>query len=257
MRIVSKFVDYYDSVQRHGQDLSTVYVRNPEIIEDKRVIEAFDTAHFRFSVELTRDLRVKDPDPHPWTEITLLAFYPVIVAVAGKVYRAVQVYRGHKWHYPDKSLATVPMKHFYSVHSLEKFLATYGKSLEDICIRGHMSSTLQSTGNLRNYLSQQGTSEVEHLMCSMRIPIVVQTSHEPKHWRSGFTWEANSSLGGVGFQAVMDSFTAYQELDMYISGVLGQQAKETISISDKDRVQQHGFDEYSFRKAPGGKRSRR
>lgn len=33
MRIVSKFVDYYDSVQRMGADASVLYIRNHEILE--------------------------------------------------------------------------------------------------------------------------------------------------------------------------------------------------------------------------------
>jgi hypothetical protein len=33
MRIISKFVDYYDSVQKYGQDMATTFIRKEEFIE--------------------------------------------------------------------------------------------------------------------------------------------------------------------------------------------------------------------------------
>jgi hypothetical protein len=49
------------------------------------------------------------------------------------------------------------------------------------------------------------------------------------------------------FQKVLDPFTAYQELEMWISGVLGQNP-QPLEVSDEVKIQQHGFNEWSFRK---------
>jgi hypothetical protein len=54
-------------------------------------------------------------------------------------------------------------------------------------------------------------------------------------------------LKDIEFQRVLDPFTAYQELDQWISGVLGQNP-EPDEVSDKVKIQQHGFDSWSFRK---------
>ena len=46
----------------------------------------------------------------------------------------------------------------------------------------------------------------------------------------------------------LDAYGIYQEIEMYMGGVLGSQEKETIEISDKDKRDSKGFDNYSFKK---------
>ena len=48
---------------------------------------------------------------------------------------------------------------------------------------------------------------------------------------------------------------AFQEIEMYISGVLGINNKPTVEISDKNKIVGRGFDlKYSFRKDPEKKK---
>jgi hypothetical protein len=58
----------------------------------------------------------------------------------------------------------------------------------------------------------------------------------------------NPRLSDYNFQSIKDPYTAYQDIYMYISGVLGINQKELIEISDKNRIEKHGFDKWSFRK---------
>lgn len=60
----------------------------------------------------------------------------------------------------------------------------------------------------------------------------------------------NPNLKEFEFAKAVDPFTAFQEIQMYISGVLGINEKEVIVVSDKDRIAAHGFDKWSFRKPP-------
>ena len=53
----------------------------------------------------------------------------------------------------------------------------------------------------------------------------------------------------------MDTFTAFQEIQMYISGVLGTGEKEIIEVEDKYKIPQHGFNKWSFRREPTKKKS--
>lgn len=46
----------------------------------------------------------------------------------------------------------------------------------------------------------------------------------------------------------MDAATVYQEIEMYMGGVLGQAEKEIIEISDVDKRNSKGFDNQSFKK---------
>lgn len=65
------------------------------------------------------------------------------------------------------------------------------------------------------------------------------------------TWPC---LKDLGFQKIKDPYTAFQDISMYQFGVLGDVDKDTVDISDKDRVAGKGFDTvYGFRKRPGGK----
>ena len=50
------------------------------------------------------------------------------------------------------------------------------------------------------------------------------------------------------FYKKFDSFAAFQEIQMFLSGVLGNKENEIIVVSDKDKIAQHGFDKFSFRK---------
>lgn len=58
----------------------------------------------------------------------------------------------------------------------------------------------------------------------------------------------NPRLKDLGFERIKDSFTAFQEISMYLANILVEQ-KEIIEIADKYRIEQHGFDpKTSFRK---------
>jgi hypothetical protein len=58
----------------------------------------------------------------------------------------------------------------------------------------------------------------------------------------------NPKLKDYGFNRIKDSFTAFQEISMYLSNILVEQ-KEVVKIEDKYRIEQHGFDlKTSFRK---------
>jgi len=57
----------------------------------------------------------------------------------------------------------------------------------------------------------------------------------------------NPRLQDYGFNKIKDSFTAFQEISMYLSNILVEQ-KELVTIDYKHRIEQHGFDlKTSFR----------
>jgi hypothetical protein len=70
-------------------------------------------------------------------------------------------------------------------------------------------------------------------------PIVLETS-------KGL--EINPNLKFIQFYKVFDPVTTYQHISMYFGNKFFNEPKMT-PISDKDRIQQHGFDEKSFRRA--------
>jgi hypothetical protein len=57
----------------------------------------------------------------------------------------------------------------------------------------------------------------------------------------------NARLKDFGFEKIKDSFTAFQEISMYLANILVEQ-KEIATVDDKHRIERHGFDlKQSFR----------
>ncbi len=70
--------------------------------------------------------------------------------------------------------------------------------------------------------------------------------------RQKLVTELNPRLKDLGFVAIKDPPTAFQEISQYISGVLGTGEKQTVTIDDKHKAIAHGHDgKYSFRTEPG------
>lgn len=68
----------------------------------------------------------------------------------------------------------------------------------------------------------------------------------------------NPSLEKYGFYKIKDSFSAFQDIQNYISGVLGVNTKPIVVIDDKYKIQQHGFDpKWSFRNPDPPKRKQK
>jgi len=64
----------------------------------------------------------------------------------------------------------------------------------------------------------------------------------------------NPILKEFQFYKVVDAFTAFTELQMFVSGVLGVGEKELIEVEDKYKIGQHGYDKWSFRRKPTKKK---
>lgn len=69
----------------------------------------------------------------------------------------------------------------------------------------------------------------------------VYNHHKPK-------FLINPLLKDYEFYKVFDTFQAFQEVSMFMGGVLGAGEKEITVVDDKYKIAQHGFDKFSFRK---------
>jgi hypothetical protein len=75
------------------------------------------------------------------------------------------------------------------------------------------------------------------------IIVISRVVNEPRH-----SIVFNGLLRNFDFMKVKDPFQAYQDLSMYVGGVLGSPEKETVKISDECMRDKKGFDKWSFRK---------
>ena len=78
--------------------------------------------------------------------------------------------------------------------------------------------------------------------------------YDPDYDRTSIDWKyyqmflVNPLLKEYKFFKVFDAFQTLQEIQMFISGVLGTNEKEIVTVEDKYKIQQHGFDKWSFRR---------
>jgi len=60
----------------------------------------------------------------------------------------------------------------------------------------------------------------------------------------------NPTLKKYKFYKVVDTYTAFQKISMFISGVLGGTSPPVIEVSNAIKISKHGYDKWSFRKEP-------
>jgi hypothetical protein len=92
------------------------------------------------------------------------------------------------------------------------------------------------------------------LFVEKNTPVFIYGDYLDGKYRNGKQKELiiNPRLKDWGFQSIKDPVTAFQDIFMYISGVLGIPDPAMIKISDKELAKKKGHDgKFSFRKPPG------
>lgn len=112
---------------------------------------------------------------------------------------------------------------------------------------------------LANYFTTETvvSDEVRDVLITHNISIylaVIPWDYSPEIAKQfparSIRWQINPpTLKDVEFFKVMDAYTIYQELEMWIGGVLPNAGRPMVTISDHDKVGKHGFDpKWSFRR---------
>jgi hypothetical protein len=91
------------------------------------------------------------------------------------------------------------------------------------------------------------TGDLREYMIANKVSILIEEIPDGHNER---TFRVNpSDLKRLGFAKALDPYTAFQELSMWIGGVLGGTSPEIVVIkNDKVLLESHGFDNrFSFR----------
>lgn len=218
MLIVSKFKDYYDSVAySKGIDKTIVYKR--ETLYVKTHYSEINTPR---EVDISKNKKLRY----------------FVVGFCGKLY-------GGGIYNEIKNGAINKIKIIYDVDNIKTFLKDNSKDIKDL------KYYLSRVDNLidekyEKYFREYNTSSFVIFGGS---DIWMLTKDKIKDPANEQHLSINHNLKEVEFYKVMDPYAAFQEIEMYISGVLGNSEKEIINISDKDKIMGHGFDyKHSFRK---------
>ena len=99
-----------------------------------------------------------------------------------------------------------------------------------------------SEKNLRNFFSTNYSVDSYTFLVENKISICIMSRDNIKF---------NVKLSDYDFYKKFDTYTAYQELDMWISGILAYPQNIMLEVEDKIKLTKHGFDnKYSFRTRP-------
>lgn len=241
MRIFSKFHDYYDPVAAHGHDDKVTYQR--------------DTKEFKPSKEFKKVWAlVTEPDvqTRDWRERYLPVEYVTghLLIFCGKFYPAVSFLRR-----PDRLMYSLDeMKEEARSISHLKF---YGEAnpwelfTSDLYYGHERQRMAGALACIERFLDWKG-KEHESLTDLHRdagTPILYGNNDSRHGWR----YYENPELKKLGFQRIFPPFQAFQEIEMYVAGVMGGQAPPMVEVSNATRIAKQGFDKWSFRTPPGQK----
>jgi hypothetical protein len=158
----------------------------------------------------------------------------VAVAFCGKVYRGVLGVKGLEksegiWS-ADKARSFVAQEKNRSIG-----VRTAGWWQRDAMTLEKYFTPFEAPDTLRNY------------MIANKISILVE--EQPDRHEESYFQVNPFTLKQLGFAKAVDPYTAFQELSMWIGGVLGGTSPEIVTIKDdKTLIEGHGFDNrFSFR----------
>lgn len=222
MRLISKSRDYYDSALKMWYDETITYVRKADTREvSVRLTDILNNLNLRYisSYEVT----------------------PLLIGFAGKFYPVIEFFHGNDIN--------------------EEKTNTYHYTYEEL--KKHLKS------NRNKYLDKEfkrffdnDYSSLEYLFAEYNSPIVVLDISaffvECRYKRLGYELtelhdravNINVVLKDYEFYRVFDTYTAFQEISMYVSGVLNQGFPIMTEISDVSMRDKKGFYKYSFKTRP-------
>ena len=245
MRIISDFHDYYDSVQSAGQDQSVVYMRSRKEVALNRDSYPFPV----FGQTL--------PPSWRW-QCRGVKVDQFAIGFCGKVYPILRL--SYQLKPESKSTSVVCfnlgdvdafIERNYKRHEIDAYRSKPRRwRFSDSWDRGQRREKFKEFFDL--FAVKQ--SAFAEIFIANQSPIFVASVTAGEAWRSnGYKIVFNGSLKELEFFRIVDTFTAFQELQMYF-GATAQPNRPIPAVSDEDLASAKGFDKWSFRKPPTKKR---
>lgn len=232
MKIISKFHDYYDSAASFYDD-SILLKRKTEIIDKKDI--AIKLPYQNISVAHSYKRGLKGNYQERSANIEILYFCGKVYPIYTIFTKVANVQSGKRYDYSYEKLEQI----YFSTFS--EFI----KAIEDEDLK--VSYGIRRKNDFKaveEKIEKMKTYEVSpEIFEKMKSPYFISREIGKEN-----KIEIFPELKEVIKSFKMDAYIAYQEIEMYLSGVLGSSEKEIIEISDIDKRNSKGFDDYSFKK---------
>lgn len=232
MRIISKFHDYYDTVSTYGMDLTCIYKRKEIKFED-------DTVEFKKIDKLLERYSGGDhrfyKHHYNYNNEDFRHYFCSFIFFCGKLYPfMVFTYKGKYFYYYDLESVNNDMMKYGSKQIKKDWLNKKGYFFT----RNISKSRVSKIFNIK--IPKNILEDLHH---EYKSPILMYDGDYNR-------FVINPNLKKHMFYRVKDAYTAYQDISMFLSGVLGGTENKIIELSDKQRKEKHGFNEWSFRRLP-------
>jgi len=235
MRIISKFKDYYDGVQYYGQDQDLVYARNKEYPDERINLESYLNTSGKYFMSIDRPDVVR----HPEKDIEQEHYFNLILGFCGELYRIhIIKIRDTKIWMDTKEYYTI----CYNQDELDKFQQPTEYSKKQKYSQGKSRYI-----NLKeqNWFELNNKEVLTELFFKYNVPYFI--IRDSNRYKGNLT--LNPNLQKYQFYKVKDAYTAFQDIAMFIGGVLPRVGHEMIEVSNNDLIVKRGFDlKWSFRK---------
>lgn len=231
MIISDKRRDYYDCIQRSGQDRTCRYVRVEE------------------------DIEVDCSPPRPnfnrlWNS-TLEPIHFAWIGFCGEIYPAIYMRERHEDDKPSQTWKFDPRSWHFNPDEVIAFMESHPKEFHSWRGGSYQAQRIRE-------FFESSDPKLEAIFQSERCPVfVAHREPKPNHgWLYHCKVTLNPMLKDYEFQRIVDPYQAFQRIHAYLSGVLGREEMKMPEISDEMRAEIHGFNAESFR-APKGTRPNR
>ena len=235
MKIINyKQKDYYDGVVgTMGIDKTLVYNRETQILEN---YPEFPKA---FQPNRVYNVRWQNPFLHNFENFKKTKYSEnsmFFVGFCGKIYVGWKFYR--------------ELINLHGTTDIETYI-TYDREF----VKKNIKS-VSWHANLVDDLNYIDTYNSMDIFRDLKVPVFIYDQDYDRKYiksyrhRDDSRFIVNPILSDYEFYRVFDSFTAFQEISMFMGGVLGAGEKEIVEVADKYKIGQHGFDKWSFRREP-------
>lgn len=287
MRIISKFRDYYDSIQAHGVDMSLVFQRKTKryfIEEDGRprladLYSRMQGEEFEGAVSTStpgiEPFWLNKDRVMPWrrdmegdVDGFVYKIREVVVGFCGVIRPAIKVIYGKKDYTGHLSETSTKREFAYTLEDLDKIVSYFPKGLQNKYYGKKKSKKERrrkpdphgvvyglDRADFEQFFKVHQPVKDDRLFQHFGAPILVLRKIDG--YSSTVALHTNDELTKVDYMKVVDPYMAYQEIAMYISGVLGVGEPDTLDISDEDMRDEKGFFDMSFKTDPGTKKPRK
>ena len=238
MRIISKHRDFYDSALAHGADMGLVYERRTRTLDvaPDDLGAALDLR--RAPRRLGHLARTSDGLRETGS------FTPALLLFCGQAH-PLMVHGRH-----GRPVEGRGCSFLWTAEEVGAAVAATGNlsRWESLLLEGS-HAPLSRAAVAAWFAARAPADRAAEAHARHGTPVILYRGVEG---RDGWQAVLDPVLADLAFYRVKDAFAAFQDIAMYLGGVLRSPARPGAEVSDRVRAEKHGLDAWSFRRPPQG-----